>query len=135
MNTTEMIKVPRTAHKWGQNFLILFYCASAVNIVLGGNALIGLLMAVFLFLLAGYDEFVFAAPLMLIANDALGTVVAGRISFPLMYFALMGLRFLRKERKEISKRGLFRISICLLLAGHLYIFQVQSISGMFSTFI
>ena len=135
MNTTEMIKVPRTAHKWGQNFLILFYCASAVNIVLGGNALIGLLLAVFLFLLAGYDEFVFAAPLMLIANDALGTVVAGRISFPLMYFALMGLRFLRKERKEISKRGLFRISICLLLAGHLYIFQVQSISGMFSTFI
>lgn len=130
-----MVRVTETTRKWGQNFVILFYCASAVNIVLGGNALIGLLMAVFLFLLAGYDEFVLAAPLMLIANDALGTVVAGRISFPLMYFALMVVRFLRKERKEISKRGLLRIVICLLLLGHLYIFQVQSISGIFSTFI
>lgn len=133
MNTIEKKKVNRIANKWGQNFLVLFYCTGAVNIVLGGNVLIGLLMASFLLFLALYDEFEIAAPLMLIANDALGTVIAGRISFPLMYCMLMGLRFVRKERKEISLKGLIRVSICVLLIAHLYIFQVQSISGIFST--
>ena len=135
MNTVDMVGITETTSKWGRNFLVLFYCTSAVNIVLGNNMLIGLLMAGFLLLLAWYDEYVFAAPLMLIANDALGTVIAGKLSFPLMYFVLMILRFLCKERKEISKRGLLRIVICLLLLVHLYIFQVQSISGLFSTFI
>lgn len=119
---------------YGKILLISFYIGAFFNIVLEGNSIVGIFMTGVLFFLSAFAEFPLAAPIILIANDALGTAIAGRISFPLVYSMLIVWRYILIKRcAVIGIRTFGCICVSLFLIIHLYLFQTHSIAGIFST--
>ena len=91
-------------------FILLFLCVFAVFMNQGLSLFLGPVMAVLMVYLytSGYPEVITA--LIIVANDALGTIFFGKLSFQYLLLALTILILLRK-------RGITRAELVLLVAS------------------
>lgn len=114
-------------------FILLFLCVFAVFMNQGLSLFLGPVMAVLMVYLytSGYPEVITA--LIIVANDALGTIFFGKLSFQYLLLGLAIIGLLRKRSFSLSE-WIFLVA-SLVLQVQLYLTNEDSFRSAIITFI